>query len=95
MPALKLQKERKKMAGIALYNALTKLGLEPEEAKEAVAGVASSKEIATKSDLKIALAELETKLTEKIANQEARLSRQMYTVTGITIAAVGLMIKFL
>ena len=68
------------MSEIALYNALTKLGLKPDEAKEAVADVASSKNVATKADL----AELETRLT-----------KQIYAVAGIIIAAVGLMIKFL
>ena len=79
------------MSEIALYNALTKLGLEPDEAKEAVADVASSKEVATKADLKAGLAELET-----------RLVKQMYAIAGIIIAAIGiiiaavaLMIKFL
>ena len=65
---------------IALYNVLTKLGATPDEAEKAVSDVASSKDVATKTDL----AELETKLT-----------KQMYTVAGIIIAAVGLMIKFL
>ena len=39
------------MSEIALYNALTKLGLDHDEAKEAVADVASSKEVATKTDI--------------------------------------------
>ena len=39
------------MSEIALYNALTKLGLNHDEAKEAVADVASSKNIATKTDI--------------------------------------------
>ena len=68
------------MSEIALYNVLTKLGATPDEAEKAVSDVASSKEVATKTDL----AELETKLT-----------KQMYVVAGIIIAAVGLMIKFL
>ena len=68
------------MSEIALYNALTKLGLNPDEAKEAVADIASSKDVATKMNL----AELETKLTNKI-----------YAATAIIIAAVGLIEKFL
>ena len=72
------------MSEIALYDALTKLGLDPKEAKEAVADVASSKDVATKADLKAALAELET-----------RLVKQMYAAVGIILAGVGLMIKFL
>ncbi len=39
------------MSEIALYNALTKLGLKHDEAKEAVADVASSKNVATKTDI--------------------------------------------
>ena len=39
------------MSDIALYNALTKLGLEPDEAKAAVEDVASVKHTATKADL--------------------------------------------
>ena len=68
------------MSEIALYNALTKLGLDHDEAKEAVADIASTKDMATKVDL----ASLETRLTNRI-----------YAVTGIIIGAVGLMIKFL
>ena len=40
------------MSEIALYNTLTKLGVEPDEAERAVAGVMSSKEVATKADMK-------------------------------------------
>ena len=40
------------MSDIALYNALTKLGLEHDAAKEAVADVVNSKEVATKADIK-------------------------------------------
>ena len=40
------------MSYIALYNALTKLGLEHDAAKEAVADVVNSKKVATKSDIK-------------------------------------------
>ena len=72
------------MSGIALYNVLTRLGATPNEAEKAVAEVASSKEVATKADLKTGLAELET-----------RLIKQIYAVAGIILAGVGLMIKFL
>ena len=41
-----------RMSDIALYNALTKLGLEPNEAKEAVTDIASSKDVATKADVR-------------------------------------------
>ena len=76
------------MSEIALYNALTKLGLPPDEAKEAVVDIANAKEVATKSDLKTGLASLKADLIERI-----------YAVSGVIIivntAAVGLMIKFL
>ena len=39
------------MSEIALYNALTKLGLNHDEAKEAVADVVNSKDVATKTDI--------------------------------------------
>ena len=69
------------MSEIALYNTLRKIPEVSEaEAKEAVADIANSREVATKSDL----AELETKLT-----------KQIYAAVGVIIAAVGLMIKFL
>ena len=77
------------MSEIALYNALTKLGLDHEAAKEAVADVASSKEVATKSDI----AEVKT----DIAELETRLVKQIYAVAGIiivvNIAATGLMLR--
>ena len=50
------------MSDIALYEALTKLGLDPNEAREAVAEVANSKEMATKSDIKEIRTELKTEL---------------------------------
>ena len=43
---------------IALYNALTKLGLAPNEAEKAVADVAHAKEVETKLDI----AELKTEI---------------------------------
>ena len=56
------------MSGIALYNVLTKLGANPEEAKEALSEVENSKNVATKADLKVGLAEQEAKLIEKISD---------------------------
>ena len=75
------------MSEIALYNALTKLGLNHDEAKEAVADVASSKDIATKADLIAEMAKLETKLIEKIAQQEARMTWKMIAL-GVAIVGV-------
>ena len=80
------------MTYIALYNTLRKIpDVSDAEAKEAVADIANSKEVATKADL----ANLETRVIEKMANLETRLTRQMYGVAGVIIAAVGLMIRFL
>ena len=69
------------MSEIALYNALTKLGLDHNEAKEAVADIAGTKEVATKEYIKAEIANLETRLTNRI-----------YAVAGVIIGAVGLMI---
>ena len=75
-----------------MYNTLRKIdGVSDAEAKEAVADVARSREVATKADL----ATLETRVIEKMASLETRLTRQMYGAVGIILAGVGLMIKFL
>ena len=79
------------MSEIALYNVLTKLGAAPDEAKEAIADVMNSKEVATKADLTAEIA----KLDKTIAKLETKLVKQTYAVAGVIIAAVGLMIKFL
>ncbi len=82
------------MTDIALYNILRKIpDVSDAEAKEAVAGVASSREMATKADIK----DMATKeyIKAEIANLETRLTNRIYAVAGIIIAAVGLMIRFL
>ena len=80
------------MSDIALYNALRKIPeISDAEAKEAVADVASSRDVATKADLKAGLAELETRLIEKIA--DAKHTMIMWMI-GIGLAIVGL-IKYL
>ena len=69
------------MTYIALYNTLKKIpDVSDDEAKEAVANVASSREVATKEYIKAEMANLETRLTNRI-----------YAVAGVIIAAVGLM----
>ena len=88
------------MSEIALYNALTKLGLTHDEAKEAVSDAASSKEVATKTDIVELKAETKADIKDMatkvdLANLETRLTNRMYTAAGVIIAAVGLMIKFL
>ena len=86
------------MSEIALYNMLRKIPeVSDDEAKEAVADIANSKEVATKADL----AQLETRLIEKMAEQETKLTKQMYAMAGVIIGAIGgiiavagLMIRF-
>ena len=76
------------MTGIALYNILRRVpDTTDNEAKEAVADIANSREVATKSDL----AELETRLIEKIA--DAKHTMIMWMV-GIGLAIIGV-IKYL
>ena len=64
------------MSEIALYNTLRKIpDVSDNEAKEAVADVASSRDVAKKADIKdmatkTDLAELETRLIEKIADSK-------------------------
>ena len=86
------------MSEIALYNLLTRMGADPEEAKEAIADIASSKEVATKADLKTGLANLETRLIEKIANQDAKMEaahrNMIMWMIGVGLAVVGI-IKYL
>ena len=83
------QREQMDILEIALYNVLTKLGATSDEAQKAVADVASSKDVATKADIK----DMATKTD--LAELETKLTKQMYVVAGIIIAAVGLMIKVL
>ncbi len=72
------------MSEIALYDTLRKInGVSDAEAKEAVADIASSKDVATKmdiSELKAEIAKLETRMTWKLV--------------GIGIAIIGV-IKYL
>ena len=73
------------MSEIALYDTLRKIdGVTDAEAKEAVADVANSKDVATKMDL----LELKDQLTW-------RMIIVGLGVAAIVIAAVGLMIRFL
>ena len=80
------------MTEIALYNTLRKIPeVSDDEAREAVAGVASLKEVATKVDI--------VRVEKTIAELETKLTKLIYAVvainTGVIIAAVGLMIRFL
>ena len=86
------------MSEIALYTALTKLGLEPKEAKEAVADVASSKNVATKADIKgmvtkADLAEQETRLVTEMSDLKAEMyrinNRTIMWIVVVGVAVVG------
>ncbi len=85
------------MTEIALYDTLRKIpDVSHTEAREAVANIASSQEVATKSDIKdmatkADIAEVKT----EIAELETRLVKQMYRAVAIILAGVGLMIRFL
>ena len=72
------------MSGIALYNTLRKIPeVSDAEAKEAVAAVASSKDVATKMDI--------TELKAEIARLEKRMT---WKLVGIGVAIIGV-IKYL
>ena len=87
------------MTEIALYNTLRKIPeVSDAEAKEAVADVASSREVVTKADIMELKAETKTEIArveKTIAQLETKLTRQIYAVAGVIIAAIGLMIRFL
>ena len=89
------------MSEIALYNAFTKLGLKHDEAKEAVADVASSKDVATKTDIAELKADnVATKMdiAELKADNKAikwMLSLLLAINVAFTVPAVGSMIRFL
>ena len=76
------------MSEISLYNALRKIPeLSDDEAKEAVADVASSKDVVTKADL----ANLEVRLTDKMTVQ----TRWLYGFIVLNSMFVIAVIKYL
>ena len=83
------------MSDIALYNTLRKIpDVSDDEAKAAVADVASTKEVATKADIaevKTGIKDMRHYIDAAIAKQDARLTWWM-VVLGLAI--VGL-IKYL
>ena len=70
------------MSTTALYKALIEAGTSENLAEKAVESLMFSDQVATKSVLKTDLAELETRLTWR-----------MIMVAGVTIGAVGLIVK--
>ncbi len=94
------------MSEIALYDTLRKIpDVSDTEAREAVAHIASSQEVATKSDIKDMATKADIKdmatkaniaeVKTEIAELETRLVKQMYGAVAIILAGVGLMIRFL
>ena len=91
------------MTGVALYNILRRVpDTTDNEAKEAVADIANSKEVSTKSDIKDMatksdIKDMATKSDLKVglAELETRLTNKIYAVAAIIIVAVGLIEKFL
>lgn len=72
------------MSEIALYEVLKQIpNVTDEQAKAAVVDVAKKEDVATKLDIK----ELKT----DIANLEARLVKQMYSMAGLIVGTIGLM----
>ena len=92
------------MSEIALYNTLRKIpGLSDAEAKEAVAGVASSREVATKTDIielkaetKADIKDMATKVDiAEVKAEIAKLETRMtWKLVGIGVAIIGV-IKYL
>lgn len=70
------------MSTTALYKALVEAGTSENLAEKAVESLIFSGQAATKSDLKTGLAELETRLTWR-----------MVIIAGVTIGAVGIIVK--
>ena len=78
------------MSEIALYDLLRRIPeVSNDEAKNAVVDIASAKDVATKSDIK----DMATKsdLDMGLAKLETRLVKQMYSMAGLIIGAIGLM----
>ena len=85
------------MSEIALYNTLRKIPeVSDEEAKEAVAGVASSKDVATKTDIIELKAETKADIKDMATKADiAKLETRMtWKLVGIGVAIIGV-IKYL
>ena len=70
------------MSTTALYKALIEAGASENLAEKAVENLMFSDQVTTKSDLKTGLAELESRLTWR-----------MVIVAGVTIGALGIIVK--
>ena len=78
------------MSEIALYNTLRKIPeVSDDEAKEAVADVASSKEVATKADLKEEIA----KVDKTIAELSGRVIATQWVLGLLFVMNVAIFVK--
>ena len=77
------------MSEIALYDVLTKLGAEPNEAKEAVTNIADAKDVTTKADL---IAEIE-KLKGSIVKIETELKYMRWVLGLIFVMNLAILMK--
>ncbi len=79
------------MSEIALYNTLRKIdGVSDAEAKEAIADIANSKDVATKADLREGLAEL------RADNKAIKwmLSLLLAMNVALIVSTVSLLVRF-
>ena len=82
------------MSGIALYEALKKIdGVSDAEAKEAIADIANSKDVATKADLKEGLAELKAGIEVLKADVKWMLGLLMAVNAALIVSTVSLLVK--
>ena len=81
------------MSTTALYKALVDAGANEELAERAVENLPPVSELVTKSELKAGLAELRADLKTDMAALESGLFRWNLILAGVTIAAIGLLIK--
>ncbi len=79
------------MSATALYKALLEAKVSEESAEKAVEGLAVARDVATKTDI----AEVRTEIAELGFKLVRWGAAAIFTSTVLTIAAVGLMIKFL
>ena len=77
------------MSEVALYDVLTKLGAEPNEAKEAVTNIADAKDVANKADL---IAEIE-KLKGSIVKIETELKYMRWVLGLIFVMNLAILMK--
>ena len=78
------------MNNIALYNTLRKIPeVTDNEAKEAIANIASSKEVATKADLETGLIKQESFIKEAIVKQEGFIKETIVKQEGFIKEAIA------